>query len=99
MTTIREEMKLTITVATLYQQKSVRGLAHHISELSAGEVTFEAVFDVVRRHLTDILDDLRPEQITLDDRMTDLGANSMDRMDVVSASAHELGVRGGAGWE
>jgi polyketide biosynthesis acyl carrier protein len=55
-------------------------------------MTREAVFQVVRSHLLDVLRGLAPGEVSMDDRMSDLGANSIDRMDVVVATQQELGV-------
>ncbi|MFD0270284.1 phosphopantetheine-binding protein [Streptomyces sp. NPDC127106] len=53
----------------------------------------DEIFAVVRRNLIDVLPELTESQITLDHSMRELGANSIDRMDVVIATQDDLGVR------
>ncbi|GGU32355.1 phosphopantetheine-binding protein [Lentzea flava] len=55
-------------------------------------MTEQEIFAVVRRHLVDVLPDLDESRIQLDRSMKDLGANSIDRMDVVIGVQDELGV-------
>ncbi|WP_326594149.1 phosphopantetheine-binding protein [Streptomyces sp. NBC_01294] len=56
-------------------------------------MTPDEIFAVVRRNLIDVIPDLPESQITLDHSMRELGANSIDRMDVVIATQDDLGVR------
>ncbi|MEU9129814.1 phosphopantetheine-binding protein [Kitasatospora sp. NPDC048540] len=56
-------------------------------------MTTDEIFAVVRRNLLEVLPELTESQITLDHSMRDLGANSIDRMDVVIATQDDLGVR------
>ncbi|NXY98152.1 phosphopantetheine-binding protein [Streptomyces sp. BR123] len=56
-------------------------------------MTPDEIFAVVRRNLLDVLPELTESQITLDHSMRELGANSIDRMDVVIATQDDLGVR------
>jgi polyketide biosynthesis acyl carrier protein len=50
------------------------------------------VFGVVRRKTLDVLPELDPAAVTTDGTLTDLGANSLDRMDIVTLSMEELGI-------
>ena len=52
-----------------------------------------SVFDVVRNAILDVMIDLDPEDITLDSNLTDLGANSVDRVEIVVNSMADLGVK------
>ncbi len=54
--------------------------------------TPEEIFDVVRRHIVQVLSDVDPGQITIDGALRDLGANSIDRMDIVIGVQDELGI-------
>ncbi|MEU3048246.1 MULTISPECIES: phosphopantetheine-binding protein [unclassified Streptomyces] len=56
-------------------------------------MTPDEIFAVVRRNLIDVIPELTEAQITLDHSMRELGANSIDRMDVVIATQDDLGVR------
>lgn len=53
----------------------------------------EQVFDVVKKHLTEICEEVDPAEIGRDKSMKDLGANSLDIVEVVSCSMRELKVR------
>ncbi|MFI1285107.1 phosphopantetheine-binding protein [Streptomyces sp. NPDC020858] len=56
-------------------------------------MTPDEIFAVVRRNLIEVVPDLTESQITLDHTMRELGANSIDRMDVVITTQDDLGVR------
>ncbi|HEX7824739.1 MAG TPA: phosphopantetheine-binding protein [Mycobacterium sp.] len=51
------------------------------------------VFGVVRRQILDVLPHLDPTQIRREANMSDLGANSIDRMDVVIGAMLELDIQ------
>ena len=55
--------------------------------------TNEDVFAVVRKHLTEIVDEIPAEMVTRDASMKELGASSLDIVEVVSCSMRELRVR------
>lgn len=55
-------------------------------------MTKEEVFAVVRRHVREVLPDTPESEIRPERSMRELGANSMDRMDVVVAAMDELGI-------
>jgi polyketide biosynthesis acyl carrier protein len=52
----------------------------------------EEIFLVIRANLLEVLPVLDAAEVTMDSRMSDLGANSIDRMDVVVSVTQELGV-------
>lgn len=52
-----------------------------------------AVFDVVRKNVLDILPDVQSEQVTMQVSLKDLGANSLDRVDVATMSMEDLGIQ------
>lgn len=56
-------------------------------------MTKNDVFTIVKNHILDILPSLQPELVQIDKNLTDLGANSVDRMDVVISSMEDLGVK------
>ncbi len=51
------------------------------------------VFQTVVKNILEILPDLSLEQISIEKRLKDLGANSIDRMEVVTMSMEDLGVK------
>ncbi len=53
----------------------------------------EEIFDVVLKHITEICEDIEPDSVTSDASMKDLGASSLDIVEVVSCSMRELRVR------
>lgn len=53
----------------------------------------EAILEVVKRHLIDILEEIEETEIDPDRSMKDLGANSLDIVEVVSCSMRELKVK------
>jgi len=53
----------------------------------------EEIFVVVRNHLCSIVETIDPAQVTREVSMKDLGASSLDMVEVVSCSMRELRVR------
>jgi acyl carrier protein len=53
----------------------------------------EQILAVVIRHLVDAVDDLDPAQIDPSSSMKDLGANSLDIVEVVSRTMRELKIK------
>jgi len=53
----------------------------------------DEIFAVVKKHLIDICPDIAADKVTPDVSMKDLGASSLDMVEVVSCSMRELGVR------
>jgi polyketide biosynthesis acyl carrier protein len=56
-------------------------------------VNWDDVFSVVCAQLKEVLPDVTADEIRPETSMADLGANSIDRMDVVVSSQDELGIR------
>lgn len=56
-------------------------------------MTDEEIFSVVRRNLVEMMPELADADIRPEHSMRELGANSIDRMDVVIASQEDLGIR------
>jgi polyketide biosynthesis acyl carrier protein len=61
--------------------------------MPAHEVTKDEILAVIRRHLLDILGKLSPEDVRLDISMRDLGANSIDRVEVILQTMAELSLK------
>ncbi|NVO12351.1 MAG: acyl carrier protein [Bacteroidales bacterium] len=53
----------------------------------------EYVFGIVKNAIMEVLPDVNPEMITIEKALKDLGANSIDRMEVVTMSMEELGLK------
>jgi acyl carrier protein len=56
-------------------------------------MTSEEIFVVVKKHLVDICPDIEPGNVKPEVSMKDLGASSLDMVEVVSCSMRELGIR------
>jgi len=56
-------------------------------------VTWDDVFSVVRGQVAEVLPDVSVADVHPDQSMAALGANSLDRMDVVVASQDRLGIQ------
>jgi polyketide biosynthesis acyl carrier protein len=52
----------------------------------------EQVFTVVREEILSVRPDVDPEQIREDRSMTDLGCDSLDRIDVVAGAMDRIGL-------
>lgn len=55
-------------------------------------MTWDETFSVVRNQAAAVLPGTRADQIDPDASLSDLGANSLDRMDIVTMSQDELGI-------
>lgn len=51
------------------------------------------VFQVVKKVTSEVLPFLPPDNITIEKNLKELGANSIDRMEVVTRSMEELGIK------
>jgi len=61
--------------------------------MSGREVTKAEIFSVIRGHILDILTKLAPEDVRSDVSMRTLGANSIDRAEVVVKSMADLALK------
>lgn len=52
----------------------------------------QAVFEIVKRNVLDILPDVTEDQVATDVALKDLGANSLDRVDVATMSMEDMGI-------
>ncbi|HEU5333222.1 MAG TPA: phosphopantetheine-binding protein [Actinocrinis sp.] len=57
-----------------------------------GIATEQDVFEVVRRNTLEVLPEVRADLVRIDGTLTDLGANSIDRADIVTMSMEALGI-------
>ncbi|MBG6133267.1 polyketide biosynthesis acyl carrier protein [Aquimarina sp. EL_43] len=53
----------------------------------------EHVFEVVKNVIIEVLPDIKPEQVHIEKNLRELGANSIDRMEVVTMSMEELDLK------
>ena len=53
----------------------------------------EEIFEVLREKMVDILPELDKESIQITDSMKQLGANSMDRFDILMDTMDEIGLK------
>jgi polyketide biosynthesis acyl carrier protein len=59
----------------------------------AYKMTKAEVFEVVKENILEILPKVRPEMVSIDKNLSDLGANSVDRVEVVTLSMEDLGLK------
>ena len=57
------------------------------------EMTKEDVIEIIKKHLKENLPDVNVEEVEPTSSMKDHGANSLDMIEVVSASMRELKIR------
>jgi len=57
-----------------------------------GIATEQDVFEVVRRTTLEVLPEISADLVLIDGTLTDLGANSIDRADIVTMSMEALGI-------
>ena len=56
-------------------------------------ITKDEVFEVVKRNILEILPDVAADIVSMDKSLVDLGANSVDRMEVVTLSMEALDLK------
>ena len=53
----------------------------------------DEIFAVVKKNIQDVLFNLKDEEIGIEDSLKDLGANSIDRADIVTQSMSDLNIK------
>lgn len=53
----------------------------------------EDIFKVIKRHCCELLPELQSYEFKLSDRLADLGANSMDRADIIIMTMETLSLK------
>jgi polyketide biosynthesis acyl carrier protein len=53
----------------------------------------ERIFKIVQANALKVLPDVNAAQVTIDTTLTDLGANSVDRVEIVMYSMQDLGLK------
>lgn len=56
-------------------------------------ITKEEIYQLANDNTIKILPGIIPEMITIDERLKDLGANSIDRMEIVTMTMESLGIK------
>ncbi|GEM_PF-511687 len=87
---IRSASELAAYVESL---DSIFNCASHSSPATQPTVTKDQIFEIIRRNLLEILPDLDVASIVPARSMKELGANSVDRMDVLIQTKEELGLK------
>lgn len=62
-------------------------------ESKGKKLTKEDVINVIKKNILDNLEDLHESEIDVNKSMKDIGANSLDIIEVVSSSMRELKIR------
>ncbi|WP_197071782.1 acyl carrier protein [Paenibacillus sp. FSL R7-0273] len=58
--------------------------------MNKAEISKEQIFEIMKDKMLDILPDLDAQRISREVSMKDLGANSIDRFDIISDTMDEL---------
>ena len=56
-------------------------------------LTKQEIFEIVREHIVEVLGDVDPADISPEKSMVELGANSVDRLEVTTLSMATLGLQ------
>lgn len=56
-------------------------------------MAIEQVYEVVKTVITEVLPNVSPELISMERNLKELGANSIDRMEVVTMSMEKLAIK------
>ncbi|SYX85253.1 acyl carrier protein [Paenibacillus alvei] len=56
-------------------------------------MTRESIFQIIVEHIREVLPELAGKQITQEDSLRELGANSVDRMEILVSVMQTLGVK------
>ncbi|QRN93159.1 acyl carrier protein [Archangium violaceum] len=55
-------------------------------------MTKNEIFEVVKKNILEVLSDVSADQIRVDCQLKDLGANSIDRVEITTMSMEALGI-------
>lgn len=55
-------------------------------------MTESEILEVVKKNILEVLPDVQPGMISGDKSLSDLGANSVDRMEIITLSMEDLGL-------
>ena len=66
---------------------------HHLTQHCTAMITREEVLEIVKGHLVDTIEELEGVEIDPSRSMKDLGANSLDIVEVVSCSMRDLKIK------
>jgi polyketide biosynthesis acyl carrier protein len=53
----------------------------------------QLIFNVIKANTIKVMPDIRPEDVRIDGSLSDLGANSIDRVEIVIYSLQDLGLK------
>ncbi len=56
-------------------------------------MTREKIFEVITNNIIRVLNDISPESITIEKRLKDLGADSIDRVEIMSMTVENMGLK------
>jgi polyketide biosynthesis acyl carrier protein len=56
-------------------------------------MTKNDIFQIVKNNVVDVLPNVSQETIKIEQRLKDLGANSIDRMDIVTQTLEDLAIK------
>lgn len=73
--------------------ESSEGIAPIQSPFRKSNMSKQNVFETVKSVILEVLPDLNPELVTIEKQLKELGANSIDRMEVVTMSMEALGLK------
>jgi thioesterase domain-containing protein/acyl carrier protein len=76
--------------AVLAEVAALLAPSHRVGGTDAATKRRDSVLEVVRRHTLAVLDGLAPEAVTLDTSLRELGANSIDRVEIATLAMEEL---------
>ena len=56
-------------------------------------MTKDEIFEVLKKNTVECLEDIEPEEVTIDKTLEDVGATSLDMIEIVSLTMRELKVK------
>ncbi len=56
-------------------------------------MTKEEIFNVIQNNILEIMEKVTADDITIEKSLKDLGANSIDRMEIITMSMEELDIK------
>lgn len=51
------------------------------------------MFEIIKNNIRVVMPELKADQITIDKQLKDLGANSIDRMEIIFGAMEEAGIK------
>jgi polyketide biosynthesis acyl carrier protein len=69
-----------------------RGKSDELNTKGYPSMSKKEIFEILKKNIIEVIEDVSPDAISIKGRLKDLGANSVDRMEIVTLTMEELDI-------